>query len=85
MCGSSRRITTKSKKRIGSMHLSSTSNLILEQQAKLDMQEAIIRQMQDEMNIAKQIWLQQVVPTSGTRSVHDPNVPNPDDSQILMN
>ena len=85
MCGSSRRITSKSKKRIGSMHLSTTSNLIREQQAKLDMQEAIIRQMQDEMNIAKQIWLQQVVPTSGTRSVHDQNVPNSGDSQTLMN
>ena len=62
------RITTRSKTRSGSMNLTTAANLIREQQAKLDIQEATICRMQEEMNIAKEIWRQQVGRSSSLRS-----------------
>ena len=86
MCGSNQsRLTTRSKTRSGSMNLTTAANLIREQQAKLDIQEATIRRMQEEMNIAKEIWLQQVGRSSSVRSDPDCIPATRDDSHSLIN
>ena len=67
------------------MNLTLAANLIREQQAKLDMQEATICRMQEEMNIAKEIWRQQVGRSSSLRSDSDCIPTTRDDSHSLMN
>ena len=84
-CSNQSRITTRSKTRSGSMNLTTAATLIREQQAKLDMQEATICRMQEEMNIAKEIWRQQVGRSSSLRSDSDCIPTTRDDSHSLMN